>query len=98
MNTEPAESKTSVQRCVMPPLSSDETLVSALRVLSVEIESADGVANAALFEAATRMEQLLNEVWRLRNALTVIAGHSVCCDARHCADRVLSGGAATIEA
>jgi len=38
------------------------------------------------------------EVLRLREALSVIAGHSVCCDARHCADRVLSGGPATIEA
>lgn len=41
---------------------------------------------------------LLAEVLRLREALSVIGGHSVCCDARHCADRVLSGGPATIEA
>jgi hypothetical protein len=41
---------------------------------------------------------LLAEVSRLREALSVIALHSVCCDARHCADRVLSGGPATIEA
>ena len=39
---------------------------------------------------------LLAEVLRMREALSVIGGHSVCCDARHCADRVLSGGPATI--
>lgn len=42
--------------------------------------------------------ELRVEVLKLREALSVIAGHSVCCDARHCADRVLSGGPATIEA
>ena len=41
---------------------------------------------------------LLEEVWRLREALSVIGRHSVCCDARHCADRVLSGGPAMVEA
>lgn len=35
-----------------------ETLTSALRVLSVEIYSEDGVANATLAEAAERMEAL----------------------------------------
>ena len=48
-----------VDRLVMPVSSSDDTLVSALRILSVEIESADGVANSAIAEVATRMEQLI---------------------------------------
>jgi hypothetical protein len=59
MSAENAETKAPVDRLVMPVLSSDNTLVSALRILSVEIESADGVANSAIAEAATRMEQLI---------------------------------------
>ena len=34
--------------------SSTETLIAALRVLSREIQSGDGVANAAIAEAAAR--------------------------------------------
>ena len=39
-----------------------EQLVSALRVLSVEIHSEDGVANAVIAEAADRMTLLANLV------------------------------------
>lgn len=39
-----------------------EQLVSALRVLSVEIQSEDGVANAVIAEAADRMTLLANLV------------------------------------
>lgn len=39
---------------------STEQLVSALRVLSVEIQSEDGVANAVIAEAADRMTLLAN--------------------------------------
>jgi len=35
-----------------------DTLVSALRILSVEIQSGDGVANAAISEAAERLALL----------------------------------------
>ena len=35
-----------------------ETLVSALRILAVEIQSGDGVANAAIGEAAERLALL----------------------------------------
>ena len=49
-------------------------------------------------EAADAIDAMRKEIERLREGLTEIAGHSVCCDARHCADRVLSGGPATIEA
>ena len=47
--------------------SSDETLVGALRILAQDIESVDGVANAALQEAADRIEELAAEVEDLRN-------------------------------
>jgi len=43
---------------------STEQLVSALRVLSVEIDSEDGVANAVIAEAADRMTLMANLVAR----------------------------------
>ncbi len=39
-----------------------DVLIEALRVLSREIESEDGVANLCLAEAADRMEELQNIV------------------------------------
>lgn len=41
--------------------SSTETLIGALRYLAEDIESTDGIANAAIFEAAERLEQLQRE-------------------------------------
>lgn len=38
--------------------SSTETLIAALRVLANDIQSQDGVANAAIAEAADRLEEL----------------------------------------
>lgn len=35
-----------------------ETLVKALRILAVDIQSGDGVANAAIAEAADRIDEL----------------------------------------
>ena len=35
-----------------------DTIIAALKVLSVEIQSDDGIANAALREAAERMAEL----------------------------------------
>jgi hypothetical protein len=43
----------------MDPQSSTEALIAALRVLATNIRSDDGVANAAIAEAATRMETML---------------------------------------
>ena len=43
-----------------------EKLVMALRVMAAEIQSDDGVANAALHEAALRLEQLSEKIKRLR--------------------------------
>ena len=40
------------------PSSSTKTLVAALNVLATEIQSGDGVANAAIQEAAFRLESL----------------------------------------
>lgn len=38
--------------------SSTHTLITALRALAREIQSADGVANAAIAEAADRLEEM----------------------------------------
>ena len=45
-----------------------ETCIKALRALAQDIQSEDGVANAALHECADRMEQLENDVNRLATA------------------------------
>jgi hypothetical protein len=42
--------------------SSTETLIKALRILSRDIESEDGVANTAISEAADRLEELHNSM------------------------------------
>jgi hypothetical protein len=39
-----------------------ETIIGALRVLANDIQSGDGVANAAIAEAADRMEELCSEL------------------------------------
>lgn len=47
--------------------SSNKTLADALRILAQDLESVDGVANAALQEAADRIDELAAEVEDLRN-------------------------------
>lgn len=47
---------------------SRETLVKALRVLSREVISDDGVANACIAEAADRIEELEAEITQLKVA------------------------------
>lgn len=53
--------------------SSTPTLIKALRVLAVEIQSGEGVANAAILEASQRLEEMLSlldgaydvvEIWK----------------------------------
>lgn len=44
------------------PRSKTTTLIQAMRILSKDIQSEDGVANAAIAEAADRMEELLELV------------------------------------
>ena len=40
------------------PRTSTPTLIAAMRALARDIESPDGIANAAILEAAERLEQL----------------------------------------
>jgi hypothetical protein len=49
--------------------SSTTTLISALRILAGDIKSEDGVANAAIAEAADRMEELERENIKLRERI-----------------------------
>lgn len=48
-------------------------------------------------DTADIIRRLAYERDRLREGLLHIAGHSVCCDARHCADRVLAGNPVDFE-
>jgi hypothetical protein len=45
--------------------SSNETLIRALRILAGDIQSDDGVAQAAILEAAQRIEELADCIKRL---------------------------------
>jgi len=56
--------------------SKTETIIGALRVLAQDIQSGDGVANAAIAEAADRMEELCSELsfYRKLNKNFVEAG------------------------
>lgn len=47
----------------------DNTLIAALHILSHDIQSADGVANACVAEAASRMQELLDEITILKSQL-----------------------------
>jgi muramoyltetrapeptide carboxypeptidase LdcA involved in peptidoglycan recycling len=48
--------------------SSTETLIQALQILSVQVQSKDGIANAAIAEAAKRMEEMDKRIKRLEDA------------------------------
>jgi hypothetical protein len=47
-----------------------QTLAAALRILANDIDSPDGVANAAIAETADRLEELQENLDILRSALT----------------------------
>jgi hypothetical protein len=47
---------------------STETLVAAMRALANDIQSEDGVANAAIAEAAQRLEEQQERIKRLEKA------------------------------
>ncbi len=49
--------------------SSSATLVAAMRILATDIQSDDGVANAAIGEAADRIEQLEKENAELKSCV-----------------------------
>jgi hypothetical protein len=53
--------------------SSTETLIAALRVLSRDIQSGDGAANAVCAEAADELEELAEGGRKLTHAYTVAA-------------------------
>ena len=49
--------------------SSTETLIKSLQILAQEIESPDGVANAAIAEAAERLQGLVSQIEHLHKAI-----------------------------
>ena len=50
---------------MIPPRSSTEALIAALRVLSEDIVTDDGVVSATLREAADRMEEMQRQLERI---------------------------------
>ena len=48
---------------------STETLIKAMRILSSDIQSDDGVANAAIAEAAQRLAEQQERIKRLEEAI-----------------------------
>jgi hypothetical protein len=49
--------------------SSTQTIIKAMYILSNDIQSEDGVANAAILEAAQRLEELYKENLELKQRL-----------------------------
>jgi hypothetical protein len=49
-----------------------ETLIKALRVLAVEIQSDDGVSNAAILEAAQRMEEDQEVIFHMGESIKIL--------------------------
>ena len=52
--------------------SSTDTLIAAMRILARDIPSDDGVANAAIADAAGRLEEQEAKIVRLEAALAAI--------------------------
>jgi hypothetical protein len=52
-----------------------KTLIKALRVLENDIQSDDGVANAAISEAANRLDEQQNQIQRLVKAGDKLGPH-----------------------
>jgi hypothetical protein len=50
--------------------STTRSLINALRILDSEIQSEDGVANAVVAEAATRLEEQQKQIQRWHDTLT----------------------------
>lgn len=53
--------------------SDTNTIISALRILAVDIKSDDGVANACIFEAADRLQELQAKLDKAVEALRFYA-------------------------
>jgi len=59
--------------------SKTETIIGALRVLAQDIQSEDGVANAAIAEAADRMDELCAELlFQKRLAERYVGAGKIC--------------------
>ena len=56
--------------------SSTETLIGAMKILAEDIESADGVANAVIAEAAERLAELLDQKNKAVNDYLWVLVHS----------------------
>lgn len=78
----------------MPPRSSTPTLISALRILARDIQSGDGVANAAIAEAAERLE----EVDRILQALLKELPYQECRNLHHAKPDQFHEGKCPVEA
>lgn len=57
-----------------PPRSSTATLIAALRILARDIRSDDGIANAAIDEAADRLEQMRADLAVVLPAISAASG------------------------
>lgn len=56
-----------------------ETLIAAMRILSHDIESNDGIANATIAEAADRIEELFSElIFQKRLAEKYVGAGKIC--------------------
>lgn len=55
--------------------SSTETLIGAMRILAEDIQSADGVANVAIAEAADRLEELQSQLKEAQDYADRLAAH-----------------------
>lgn len=77
----PEEAEREYEQAEAIPITDLEIKTIALSVLGRENRS-----------LRIEIERLEAENARLRAALIDITGHSVCCDARHMADKVLKGG------
>ena len=53
--------------------SSTQTLIKSLKILANDIESEDGVANAAIHEAAGRLEEVNNVLKEARSMIDYLA-------------------------
>lgn len=61
--------------------SDTDTIIKAMRILSEDIETQDGVANAAIWEAAERLEEMLGlidgcfevvEIWKVTTPSQIV--------------------------
>jgi hypothetical protein len=57
---------------MMTPRSDNSTLVSALRILSSDIISEDGIVPCCLLEAADRIEELAQSNLELQNKISTL--------------------------